>query len=463
MLALARLINSKVKINTSPQSWGNDAIGYTATISGLYGKCNDQTILATMAMRSMGIPAAYEFVPFWGNINNGHSFCSIILPNGQVTRLQSKDDNDERESVIHKAPKIYRRTYAEQRNTILYKNRNKEDIPPLFSDFRILDVTALHKIGQQDIRVAIDSCINSGIVYLSLFSPNGWIPIAYAENKGTETLFTAVGNGTNSNGKISTSGENIGNGILYLPVTYQAGEAIPTAYPIIVSMHGLRTITPDTKTETVVLTRKYPLLERIIRFAEQMEGGVFEGANRPDFADACELYRIEDRPVSHMQRLEISNSQTFQYFRYRKNRGTFSLSELNVYNDKGKFLKGKLIAPEVITDEKELCNINDGDPLTYFEITNGLDLWVGFKFQSQEQIGQIEFCPRNDDNNISPGDKYELFYWDNEWLSLGTKIATDYKIEYDNVPVGALLWLRDVTRGREERPFTYENHNQIWW
>ena len=27
----------------------------------------------------------------------------------------------------------------------------------------------------------------------------------------------------------------------------------------------------------------------------------------------------------------------------------------------------------------------------------------------------------------------------------------------------ALLWLRNLTKGREERPFTYENGRQIWW
>ena len=26
-----------------------------------------------MALRSIGIPAAYAFVPFWGSSNNGHS------------------------------------------------------------------------------------------------------------------------------------------------------------------------------------------------------------------------------------------------------------------------------------------------------------------------------------------------------------------------------------------------------
>lgn len=101
--------------------------------------------------------------------------------------------------------------------------------------------------------------------------------------------------------------------------------------------------------------------------------------------------------------------------------------------------------------------------MTYYELPDCINLWVGAEFERPTRISQIEFCPRNDDNEITPGDENELFYWDNAWISLGRKIATDYILEYAMVPSGALLWLRDLTKGREERPFTYENDTQIWW
>ncbi len=34
---------------------------------------------------------------------------------------------------------------------------------------------------------------------------------------------------------------------------------------------------------------------------------------------------------------------------------------------------------------------------------------------------------------------------------------------YDNIPSHALLLLRDHTRGKEERIFTLENGEQVWW
>ena len=80
-----------------------------------------------------------------------------------------------------------------------------------------------------------------------------------------------------------------------------------------------------------------------------------------------------------------------------------------------------------------------------------------------KKIQFIQFAPRNDDNAISPGDDYELFYWNDRWISLGTKVASDFSIQFDNVPKNALLWLKDLTKGHEERPFTIENGKQIWW
>lgn len=463
ILTFAQSINNKIRINISPQSWGNLPMKYSATVSGQYGKCDDRAILTTMAMRSLGIPAAFEFVPWWGDNNNGHSFCSVIMPDGSVAVFQSPDNDGDNGFMMHKTAKIYRKTYAAQRNSILYKNKDTESIPSLFSDFRILDVTTLHGIGQRDLNIPIKSRIQSKIAYLTLFSPNGWYPIAYAKNRGHKTQFTAVGDGTDNNGKISVSGENIGDGILYLPALCVNDEMIPAAQPVIVSPQGIRKIAPGEEAETVILNRKYPRLKRVIKFADQMIGGVFEGANKSDFSDACELYSITDSPASHLQRIDIPAIQPFKYIRYRKPSGAFCLGELKAYDDTGSQIGGHPIAPPVIAEEDDLKNIYDGDPLTYFAIDGGLDLWTGIEFNRQARVAQIEFCPRNDDNQVSPGDEYELFYWDNEWRSLGRKTATDFRIEYDNVPVGALLWLRDLTRGREERPFTYENQNQIWW
>lgn len=91
-------------------------------------------------------------------------------------------------------------------------------------------------------------------------------------------------------------------------------------------------------------------------------------------------------------------------------------------------------------------------------------------------------------NSILPGDIYELFCWENnKWCSLGVKTTNDRKADidslgpdfkktqffgnigdkeylfYENIPVGSLFLLKNHSRGREERIFTIENSQQIWW
>ena len=99
----------------------------------------------------------------------------------------------------------------------------------------------------------------------------------------------------------------------------------------------------------------------------------------------------------------------------------------------------------------------------HYQVSGGIDLWVGVDLYKPVKISKIGFAPRNDDNAIVSTDTYELFYWQDQWISLGRKRPIGDSVVYDNVPQKALLWLRNLTKGREERPFTYENGKQIWW
>ncbi len=57
---------------------------------------------------------------------------------------------------------------------------------------------------------------------------------------------------------------------------------------------------------------------RIVDFSKLMIMGVFEGANKADFSDATELYKITKTPESKMQKIEISAEKAYRYIRYRK-------------------------------------------------------------------------------------------------------------------------------------------------
>jgi hypothetical protein len=106
----------------------------------------------------------------------------------------------------------------------------------------------------------------------------------------------------------------------------------------------------------------------------------------------------------------------------------------------------------------------DDDLGTYFgRLTKGYS-WTGFDLGSPKRITKIKYCPRSDTNFILEGDTYELCYWENgEWVPVGQKVAKDQFIEYDDIPSGALYVLHNLTKGKEERIFTYNNGEQIWW
>ena len=50
-----------------------------------------------------------------------------------------------------------------------------------------------------------------------------------------------------------------------------------------------------------------------------------------------------------------------------------------------------------------------------------------------------------------------------KWESIGKQTATkDDEILYSNIPKGALYWLRDYTKGSEERIFEIKDNTIIW-
>ncbi|HZE84256.1 MAG TPA: hypothetical protein VE035_08095, partial [Puia sp.] len=64
---------------------------------------------------------------------------------------------------------------------------------------------------------------------------------------------------------------------------------------------------------------------------------------------------------------------------------------------------------------------------------------------------------------IEKGDSYELCYWLNGWVSMGRQVADKNYLVYDRAPSNALFLLHDLSKGRQERIFTYQNNQQVWW
>ena len=101
-------------------------------------------------------------------------------------------------------------------------------------------------------------------------------------------------------------------------------------------------------------------------------------------------------------------------------------------------------------------HLQDGNILTNY-ISSETDVPVVVDFGCPVALRAAVLTPRNDDNFVRPGETYELFYQDgaNGWVSLGRQVAAGEVLEYDEVPDNALLWLRNLTKGREEQVFRW--------
>lgn len=93
--------------------------------------------------------------------------------------------------------------------------------------------------------------------------------------------------------------------------------------------------------------------------------------------------------------------------------------------------------------------------------------WVGLDLGRPQKLSHIMYAPRNRDNFIRHGDVYELFYWASSekpgksgWQSIGIQKAASDSLNF-LAPKGALLYLRNHTRGKDERAFTIDSLSGI--
>lgn len=129
-------------------------------------------------------------------------------------------------------------------------------------------------------------------------------------------------------------------------------------------------------------------------------------------------------------------------------------------------MKGKIIGTpgcNGLDGSHEYTNVFDGDPYTSFDYVQPTGGWSGLDLGTPRRIVKIVFTPRNRDNFIRTDDEYELFYYnDGEWASAGRVRPHSDSLLY-KVPEGALLYLKDHTRGKDERIFEYKDGKQQFW
>jgi hypothetical protein len=417
-----------------------------------YGACPQIAVYTAMVMRSLGIPIALDYSPLWANHNAGHDWNALLLEGGKIVWFHGEDSRLGWVS-FRKIAKIYRETYGRQKIEL---PENARDVPLSLLDDHRLDVTDEYTKAF-NIRIKLKYPYESKKKYavICTFDNKSWAVQDLGRIRKNQASF-----------------KNMGSGVVYISMYYDEGNLSPASDPFILSEEGKVTyLVPDkAKTQNMHLIRKYPCLSWVQAYSDNMLSGAFQGANYPDFRDSINLFTILKSPEK-IETTSITNPSKFRYIRYRPPfTGKGEVAELEFYggtrsSDTIK-LTGKVIGfPEIpaslgTTYHKAF----DGNLETFFgRFTKG-DSWAGLDLGAPKRITKIKYCPRSDTNFILEGDTYELCYWENgEWISMGQQVANNQYLDYKNIPASGLYILHDLTRGKEERIFTYENGEQVWW
>lgn len=419
-----------------------------------FGQCNDYANQAVFAMRSVGIPVAVEIIPHWGDNNSSHVF-NVVYDNNKTSHDFSGSEQNPGEHLIrfkNAIPKIYRRTFGKQ-STSLAMQHGDEKIPSFFMNPNLLDVTGNYpSVKSKDITILLPDQLDCKFSYLCVFdNTRGWIPIAWGTIVGGKAEFKAVG-----------------SNIVYQTALYRNNKLEPIGNAFLLDSLGrISFYTPQTETMEYVLERKYRDAKYLDYLRSTMIGGKIQGANRPDFSDAITYYTFLKELDFKYTTITSNNPVPVKYVRYQSSNQTWgNMAELEFYTTGGALVKGKIIGdykPSIYYPRNGAETMFDDDPLTFFHTDDTLS-WGGMELERPTVISKIRYIIRNDDNGIRKGHEYELFYLNQgKWISLGKQIASeDDRLLYKRIPKGALYWLRDYTKGKEERIFEIKDSTIIW-
>lgn len=414
------------------------------------GKCADETNFTIYLCRKIGIPAAFDFTPHWGNRSSSHSWSVLINEKGKSIPFYMGNFPGDTAHYFNSyiKPKVFRYKYSINKQIAL-DMKYEISIPKIFQTPHFTDVTDEYCTTSDIKRPVPEKYKNKKIAYICVFDNHNWIPVHYGNISDGSVIFKLMG-----------------RGITYMAGIYENEVIVPFGNPFIVDDDGkVKELYADkNKTFSMKLVRKYPFWGAQDYFNNRMDGGLFQASNNNDFLNCTILYKHIGTTNGNWYNIPIKCNKEFRYLRYIGGRGSFcNINELEFYGPDGKKLKGTIIGTQGESWAKKE-NVFDGNILTGFGANSPDGNWVGLQLNKPSKISKIKYIGRNDGNGIEIGDEYELYYWNSKgfWELLETQQATDNALYYSNIPSNGLYILKDVTKGVEERIFTYENGKQVW-
>lgn len=421
-------------------------MGATFLLDKRVGKCVDSCDFMLYVMRSLGIPVATDCYVYSPESRMGHTWNVVRDTTGQYINFGFFEASRlKRELDAKKMGKVYRYCYGAQQDKIEYL-KLKNDIPPLFRNCYLKDVS--REYFENVVELDLEE-IKADYIYLGLF---------HIHQAGEGIDIAKVKDG-------KARFYNVEPQMVYIPLIYENSTYKAIGYPFLFDGKHICFYEPNLlERDTVTLWRKNTFFQWVKDCLNTMVGARFYVSDRNDFVQSKPFYVVSDTPQVNRTVVYLPMPLTGRYVQFSAARNVRTeVAELTFQNDG---IPIKVLRVEGCLPENELRqaeNIIDCDPLTYFRsLQEGAPIVVDFG--KKTSFNEIVYMPKNDDNFIRIGDVYELFYHDGKqgWVSLGRKTAIDTFLVYDNMPKGALFYLHDITRGKEEQVFHIKNGKQFF-
>ena len=421
----------------------------TAMKNIAYGRCVDYVNLAVATYRSVGIPSYVVSTPYYGRFRAGHTWDVVIFGNGghMPSEWDLVTEHGKRFFPAQRFPKVFRNTYAINRERVKYRNNSVLKYPFSYCEKDITDQYT--KTSDIEIEINDDYALVENYCYISIFNGHNvdWSIVDYGEISGGKACF-----------------KNIGRNVLYIIQGFDGRRIVNISNPFILHQDGSveYIVFDDTSKRSIDIRRKYYQNRNVVEMRQRLKGGKIQGSNDASFSQAKDLFVIDDVYIDDPQK--ISNENLYKYYRYLSPDGSYgSLAELKFYDVDTNEIVGKHIASRY-SDEQVVEKAFDDDYLSNFETDSADGNWVGVSLKEPRKASFVRVIPRSDDNDIRVGDTYELMYYNGkEWVKMGKKVATSNVLHYDSVPSKALYWVNNLYRGWDERPFLLREGNQVEW
>lgn len=208
------------------------------------GGCSDIASMSVFTMRSQGIAAAVNIIPFWATSTDGHYTNTFFNENNAV--LHCDYGNKEFRNNLPREPaKVIRLTYSKNPST-LASLEDVNNIPEGFLQIQnYIDVTPEYW-ETMDVKCSLYPNVNpSKIVYTTTFNGLSWRPFWWAKVEKNKAVFTSLCKRT-----------------VIIPQYYKDGKLIPAGAPIAIGNITTKVLVPDlTQISEVIIAEKEKYLK----------------------------------------------------------------------------------------------------------------------------------------------------------------------------------------------------------